>query len=510
MTRSRAATIDVDFDRSIAPKSGVRLAGGYLRLSHEGDLELQRAKVIALAKRHGAVIVEWYEDNDKSASRYAVGVRTEFWRLLDDVRAGRIDMILFYDSDRFLRDPPELEDMIDLCDEMRDLRIEHETGDLNLKTDGGRLIARMLCAKAAGESDATSRREKIRHEQIAKEGRPSGGGMRAFGYDESGMVLREDEAKLIRDAAKRVLAGQSVRSIAREWTEAGVPTATWQPGEPVKPWAMQTVKRILVSARIAGQREHYEHRIVRNRKAGTRKRVREYVGTFPAAWPAIISEEDHARLRSLLGDPGRRTSSPQAFSRRYLLSGLLYCGREGCGQKMGGAQRNGKDGYTCHREGGCHRCGISAAVIDDLVCEAVIARLEATAVKRARKAKAKADAAQGPDPYAEVEAIEARIEMLSDDYHVNGTITAKAYNSSFGKLNALLDDAKARLAAVRPGDALDGAGVNVGTLRAAWPELAVDKRRAIIGTIVERIMLTPGQRGVNVDPMERIDIRWTL
>ena len=56
---------------------------------------------------------------------------------------------------------------------------------------------------------------------------------------------------MIRECARRVLAGESLRSICSDLIERGVPTVSG--GE----WKTQTLRTILMSGRISGQREHH-------------------------------------------------------------------------------------------------------------------------------------------------------------------------------------------------------------------------------------------------------------
>lgn len=498
---SRTPKTAIDLDRSIAPK-GLKLAGGYLRKSKLGDLDLQRDSVTRQAKRLGAVIVDWYVDNERSASRYRVKDREDFERMVGDICSGRINMVIFYDSDRFSRDPAEIEDMIDLCEEYRDLTIEHEKGVFDLRTDDGRMMARFMCSRAAGESDATSRREKERHAQIAKEGRPSGGGLRSFGYDDDGLTVREDEAKMIRQAAKRVLAGATLHSICKEWNDAGIAS----PGG--ARWRTPSLKRILMSARIAGLREHHEHRVVRNRKEGTRRQVKEHVATVPAVWSAIISEADHKRLRIKLA-----SGQPGAFpARRYLLTGILRCGREGCGNPLSGGPRNGKDGYMCG-DAGCRRCGTAAGPLDEWVWEAVMHRYESRAFAKEQakqRRAAKAAAKSGKDPAADVERIKAKLDRLSVLCNVEGTISEGEWLAARGPLLDQLAAAEAEMGETTTQD-LDAAGVDFTTVRQRWDagRLGDDERRALILGIVETITLAPGERGGGNRPLsERVKIRW--
>jgi hypothetical protein len=109
----------------------------------------------------------------------------------------------------------------------------------------------METLRAKRESAVRSVRVREAHERIAREGKSSGGGRRWFGYtrvfanpDETvrrkRVILREEinpvEADALRDAAERILRGETVGSIIREWTQRGIkPSGGGRSGKR-RPW----------------------------------------------------------------------------------------------------------------------------------------------------------------------------------------------------------------------------------------------------------------------------------
>ena len=75
------------------------------------------------------------------------------------------------------------------------------------------------------ESRKASERLCDMKERMAADGRPSGGGNRGFGYARDGMTVLEAEAAMIKDAAARFLAGDSLSSICRGWNHDGLTTS---------------------------------------------------------------------------------------------------------------------------------------------------------------------------------------------------------------------------------------------------------------------------------------------
>src|SRR4030042_449926 len=88
-------------------------------------------------------------------------------------------------------------------------------GQVDLGSGGGRFVARVLGARAQLESDDKRRRLRRKHEELAAAGKVSGGGWRPFGFEPDRRTVREAEATLIRQAAERLPAGGSKRSLLR-------------------------------------------------------------------------------------------------------------------------------------------------------------------------------------------------------------------------------------------------------------------------------------------------------
>jgi len=158
-------------------------AGIYARISsdREGDnlaISRQLADCEALAARREWKVVERYVDSDISA--YSGKRRPEYQRMLEEIDAGVVEAVVVYHADRLHRHPRELEDFIDLC-QRTDTKLATVSGDLDLSTHEGQLLARITGAVARKESDDKSRRVRRKHDELAAAGRGSGGGTRPFG-----------------------------------------------------------------------------------------------------------------------------------------------------------------------------------------------------------------------------------------------------------------------------------------------------------------------------------------
>ena len=184
-------------------------AGIYARISSDRDSDglavgRQLVDCEAKAAENGWAVADRYVDSDISA--YSGKDRPEYRRLIADIDAGLVNGVIVYNLDRLHRQPRELEEFIDVC---RRARIEGNLascqGYVDLATHHGVLTARLLGAVSAMESDDKSRRIQRKHEEIAQAGRPSGGGSRPYGFEPGGLTIRESEAVVVRECARRAL-----------------------------------------------------------------------------------------------------------------------------------------------------------------------------------------------------------------------------------------------------------------------------------------------------------------
>jgi len=84
-------------------------------------------------------------------------IRPQWEQALRMIRAGEADALLVVDLDRLTRDPRDLEDAVELVEHYRALVVD-VSGALDLSTDHGIFLARMMVAHANLSSRDTSRR----------------------------------------------------------------------------------------------------------------------------------------------------------------------------------------------------------------------------------------------------------------------------------------------------------------------------------------------------------------
>lgn len=427
-------------------------AVGYARLSLDRNGEglaiaRQREDMEHKARALGWTLVEFYEDNDTTADPKKK-VRPAFQRLLSDMREGRVKRVLCYDQDRLVRDPRELEDIVDAV-EAGDVLMTSANGDIDLRTDNGRMVARIKGAVAKNELEKISRRTKRQKQQRIEQGLPLGQRFRTFGYTRDWKVV-EEEAAIVREVFKRAVAGESQNAITKDLISRGIKTAA--NGE----WTALQTSRMLKTPKYAGF-QTYQGKIVGKSQV-----------------PAIVSEAEYEAVQN--------PSNGASYNfRKYLLSGILVC--DECKAPMSGTRvvHRGKESvrYRCDvRNGGCGSVSIKGEWIDGL-----INRYMAWAVTHEAYSSPKE---LPPDHTSEIAEIDARIADFQERMG-NGTMD--------------IEDAMAAIKAARASRkklvAADAASITTEAQRTPiedYDALSDDAKRVAIRRWFRYIFIKPGRR----------------
>jgi site-specific DNA recombinase len=447
----------------------VRL-GLYLRISSDPDgrspsISRQETDACRLAEARGDEIAGVYTDRDLSA--YTGVDRPGFEVLLADAEAGVIEGILVWKLDRLTRRFSDLERIWRLI-ELRNVTLVSVNDSIDTATAAGQLMLRTVVGIAEMESANTSLRVRAAKADDARNGRPNPGGMRAFGYTANKRELIPTEADAIRDTAKRLLAGQSLRSIVNDLNARGVRTPrgkTWLPG---------TLAAVLVNPRIAGLRA-YKGQIVGD-----------------GAWPPIISREQHERLVLLRKDPTRRWV-PRGRPPQHLLAGLVECGR--CGEqanRLVNRHEKGRDHYQCRRPPLGRGCGqlVSGRQLDALVTERIFAALDSLDFTQALRAPCSVD--QGLA--AQLERDEGKLAWLGHEYAADN-LPEPAFLAATREVEERIKQNRSRLARAHRSAAVAALPESVEQLKAAWETWELDRRRALIDVLVEKVVIKPSALG---------------
>lgn len=481
-----------------------------------------------------------YADNDRSASDDTP--RPEFERFRTDVAAGHIAHVWAVEQSRLER--REIEWFV-LAAELDAAGID----EVHTNRDGivrvRDVTASIKAVLNADEVRKLKRRVNDRLDENAANGRPAGS--RPYGYvhgvndrGEKTLIVVDEEAAVIREAADRFLSGWSLTNIARDLTNRGVTgpyrvkvtasgkrytrsradedpvlTVDGTPlddgGTPVtRPGriTMNSVRSWLTSPTVAGRRVH------RGEVNGR------------GNWPAILDAATYAAVKAKLAGPravvtvtGETVDLPAPHRhtppRRYLLSGgVVVCGV--CRAPLVGTlkQRRSKRDkqlvrsvpyYSCHPKGGGRGCvGVLAEPLEELVVNVLLARLDTPAMRRAladdEHAERRSEILTGIDAIDEELAELARMlgarEMTPDEWRIaKATAIQRQQN-----LRSALVDVPPSTATVDP----DG-------IRQGWDLMTLDERREIVTMFVATIAVgraTPGLQGFEPARLAPVETWW--
>jgi site-specific DNA recombinase len=354
-------------------------AGVYVRISQdrqgkEAGVRRQENLCRDLAETLGWEVVEVYSDNDISAS--SGRRRPAYDQLWKDVASGKINAVVAYHSKRLYRKLSQLETLISLVETHGGVPIKTvASGDIDLSTATGRAYARILASLGQLESEEMGERIKGSKHEARTQGKYLGG-PRPWGYNiipGKGLVIHAGEARILKEAANRILAGESLTRVTADLNARGVKTnrgSRWTPGN---------FRRLLLRPTHAG--------IFPEGKDGS--------------WEAIFSKREHrllkARLDNLPRIPGR------FGARRYILTGLIRCAE--CQTPLVGGSGN----YVCNKvSGGCGALTVKAKDVELMAIQG--APLQTDTRKQAVPSEDNEQILQ------DMEKLESRRDALADAY----------------------------------------------------------------------------------------------
>lgn len=472
----------------------------YLRISEDRTGEQlgvarQREDCEKLCADKGWQPVE-YLDNDVSAT--SGKKRPAYEQMLTDIRAGRIGAVVCWDLDRLHRRPIELEYFMALADE-KHLALATVSGDVDLSTAQGRLIARLKGSVAAHETEHKKARQKRAAQQKAAQGRPQW--RYAFGYIGDTRKPNPKIGKVLTKVYRLIQSGGPLKDGCAILNDADVfrqsvrrpkicqceTACTCERGTVVeyRPWTEPSLSALLRKPYLAGLRE-YEGEIVGE-----------------GQWEPLVDPDLWRSVQDMLARRAGRSY------RKHLLSGVLGCGN--CGHHLTAQHTgNGQIQYNCKK---CHSIGIAGVHVEKFVLDLIgerLSRPDAADLLRADEH----DTARSEEIREQVRILTERLAGLGRDYG-EGLLTAVQVKEATDVING-------QLAAIEDGrrdrdkqHKFDG--IRLGTAQAAEDvrALSPDRLRAVADVLVELTVmradksagLRKGQLGRTFE-QDRIRVVW--
>ena len=271
-----------------------------------------------IAKHPNWTLVRIYADEGISAT--SVKNRKDFNNMIEDCKAGKIDLIVTKSVSRFARN------VVDCIKYARDLRalsppvgIYFETENINTLSQNGELLLTVLAAFAQDESVNKSISVAWGIRQRFAKGIPKL--VKPYGYQnvDGKLVVDEEEAGVVIRIFAFYLGGKTPYEIAKILTHEGIPTPTGK-----KPcWTISSVTYILGNDRYCGDVimqkslcvDLFAHKRVRNLGQVERYRMRD-------VHPPLISKEEWREAKNRISMPDREAVILEEITGEGILSSL--------------------------------------------------------------------------------------------------------------------------------------------------------------------------------------------
>jgi DNA invertase Pin-like site-specific DNA recombinase len=434
----------------------------------------------ALADRLGWEVVQTYPDNDLSA--FNGKTRPGFETMLTAMKAGEFDALICWHPDRLYR---TLKDLVRLLDAVSGVEIRTVNGgNLDLSTASGKMLATILGSVAFNESEHKAERQRRAAQQKAKRGLPQW--TRAFGYlpGVNGPTLDPQTAPLVREAYAAILAGASLNDICRLWNDAGALTVNG------KKWTPPQVSAFLRKPRNAGLRTY---------NAGRRASRSDVVG--PGAWPPLVDESTFWAAAAVMDAPGRAPGRKSL--RRHLLTGVLLCGKEGCGGYLSGMETLDKRiTYACKQ---CRGVSIRAEHVEPLIYSVISGRLAMPDAVDLLKAELH-DEAEAEALRIEANTLLGELDNIGVE-RGEGLLTGRQAKIATDRINEKLAAVQRRQQDQERLRVFDGIPLGKPEAADAVARLSPDRLRTVLDVLMTVTVAPVGKGGKQFHP-ERVQVNW--
>ena len=330
------ASVSTNHIENYAKKKKKKRVCAYCRVST--DLEDQKTSYYSQIEHYTNYIKsnkDWefagiYADEGITGTQ--IKKRDDFIRMLDDCKAGKIDMIIAKSISRFARNTV---DTLNTVRQLRELDIDvyFEKENIHTLNLDSEMFLTLYSAFAQAESESTSMNVKLGYRAKMKRGEPCGS-IQCYGYiwdkNKKELIINEEEAKIVRRVFKEYLNGSGSSVIAKMLTNEGIPSPSggkkWHPS-PIK----DMIRNVKYIGDLCGQKFYVEnpisHRLVRNRGQQPMYYAKNH-------HKPIIDRKTWDKAQEIYNQRSVKIKEGkeycEKFSMRYTFSSMIYC--EHCGQ----------------------------------------------------------------------------------------------------------------------------------------------------------------------------------
>jgi DNA invertase Pin-like site-specific DNA recombinase len=273
--------------------------------SLDAQREAGRAYIQSQRAEGWVALPDQYDDGGVSGGTLE---RPALQRLLGDVEAGLIDIVVVYKIDRLSRSLMDFAKLVEAF-EKHEVTFVSVTQQFNTTTSMGRLTLNILLSFAQFEREVIGERIRDKFAASRRKGLWMGGNV-PLGYrvEARKLVVVESEAELVRRIFARFAALGSALKVARELNAAGEVTKRWNTNSKLqggRAWTKGDIYKVLANQVYLGQAVH--------------KGV-----AYPGEHAAIVDQELWDRVHAVMTEPTRQRAATSRAQVPMLLKGLIF------------------------------------------------------------------------------------------------------------------------------------------------------------------------------------------
>lgn len=322
--------------RDTLNESGLDI-GGYIRISTRKDsqitsIENQKKYILEWAKINGYNIADFYIDVKTGTYSY---LRNEMSRLKNDISSGKIKGIVSKEMSRTSRDIMDIIELKRTLGDQGAFFISIKEG-YDSRADEDEFLLVIHAGLAQKERKVTSSRVKITQLLKAKEGKTNVS-KPAFGYmlseDKQHLVINPETSEIYYFMVEKFLEGWGRLKICKYLNSRGIKTSRGGDN-----WGTNSVLAILTNPVYLGINAYNVTLTIRDSTGKAKRMVRPQDQWIVRenTHPALISKEKFERIQQIVQERKEKDNKQWSCTKKYLLSGLLYC--SSCGGKMFGSK----------------------------------------------------------------------------------------------------------------------------------------------------------------------------
>jgi site-specific DNA recombinase len=289
--------------------------------------------------------------------------RPALQRLIADIQAGKVDVIVCYKVDRLSRSLTDFGRLVEIFDK-HSTSFVSVTQAFNTTSSMGRLTLNILLSFAQFEREIISERTRDKMAAARKKGKWAGGPP-TLGYDviDQKLVVNEPEAKQVREIFEMYLDRRSLLTVAQELNDRGWVTKRWNTKAGVAKgglrWTKDNILALLRNVVYIGKVRHKEN-------------------VYPGEHTGIVDQAVFDQVQALLADNGRTSPNGPRVNDGAILCGLLRCKSCGCAMTPSCSVKKNRRYryYVCvnaqkrgYRE--CPAPSVSAEVLESFVVDQI-------------------------------------------------------------------------------------------------------------------------------------------